>query len=122
MDRYLSIRSIWSTDLPQGDMPRNPASFQGQFFADIGPIDSEQSETFKFLVMTFNELQKINSTVWGSGILLMPEFSWAELEPQLLFRLSHIRSANWEQSIDEIKRLLQLQDEYWNSQRLPPNE
>lgn len=116
MATAFKIGEIWSPDVGKDSVPSDPSSFQGLFKFRLESADGSNHANFKFLVFTTSELAKIPAPIWGNGMLILDEYSWDVLRPQLEIRLGHIRSNNWSSIIEGAKRHFQLEDEFWNSQ------
>ena len=114
MATAFKIREIWSPDLETDSVPSDPSSFQGLFKFRLESNRGNEREVFKFLVFTTLELAKVRGPLWGTGMLILEEFSWTVLEPQLEHRLSHIVDNDWQKIVWGVMRHFQLEDEFWD--------
>jgi hypothetical protein len=80
-DKMLSVRlkKLHSPDLEVGLLPADPLNCRVLVQATIGPADLEGGDTFNFEVVTPNNLASLGAR-WGKGILILPAFSWTEIE------------------------------------------
>ena len=80
-------------------------------YACIGIVGREGADDFTFTVVTPKFLTKQPETRWGRGYLLMPEFSWPEVERMVSRLVSSISVKNWEQAVSQLCQYMEWEFE-----------
>ncbi len=102
----VEIKRLYSLDLPGvDDSPTDPANCWIRVNVDIGPVDSDAADTFRFVVTTPARLQLEMArmpTMWGRDLMVVREFAWEPVEAALTECIDSIarRSPTWEAFVE----------------------
>ena len=102
----LEIRNLKGRDIKDGDSVPDVYKFQGLMIVDIARVDTDESQEFKFVVLTISEVVSINGGFWGRGILILPSFSWEKVHAWIMSLLSDISVETWDEVMIELNKNL----------------
>jgi len=103
---FPELKWLTSPDLEQGTRPPNPKNCSIFLEAGIGSGEVEGADIFGFTVVTPAFVAKCQEKRWGRGYLLLPEFTWEEVEQALSRLLSHCVGASWQEIAGKLNREL----------------
>ena len=107
------LRSIWSPDLPDGELPSDPTKVWVGVQAEIGAHGSHGADTFSLIVATPLALTDGGFPRWGHGLLLVESFSWSMVRAALEKVLRHCEAEDWDGIAAKIGRYLDWEfDDY----------
>lgn len=98
----IELKGIYSPEYNAPHTPDEPDCCAVLMHADIGMAGGKGADNFTFTVITPNFLIKYPETRWGRGYLLMPEFSWPEIERMVNRLVSGISAESWEQATSQL--------------------
>jgi Immunity protein 8 len=75
----VNLKHLHSPDLDVGSLPPDPANCKVLVQATIGPTNVDGGDTFDFVVVTPAAVAALGAC-WGRGTLILPMFSWEEIE------------------------------------------
>lgn len=104
---HLEIKSIFSIELDKGEEPESPKCCCVSIRAQIGIRGKEASEQFNFYAITPEFLLESPEVRWGRGYLLLPEFSWNEVERMLERLISGISVDSWQDAALRLNNYLE---------------
>jgi hypothetical protein len=107
----LEVKSLFSIDLGEGELPGSPECCCVNIWADIGIQGKEGADQFNFYVITPAYLMTHPEVRWGRGYLLMPEFSWKEIKRMLERLVSSISASSWEEAAAKLCNYLEWEFE-----------
>jgi hypothetical protein len=108
------LRNLSSPDLERPAVPSDPTDCLVALEASIGPKGARGEELFEFQVVTPRALAKNGLPRWGRGLLIVEQFSWANVERALERLLSHAHRDTWAEVAAVLNH--ELQWEYDNYQ------
>jgi hypothetical protein len=107
------LRSIWSPDLPDGELPADPTKAWVAVQAEIGAHGSQGADTFSLVVATPHALTDLGLPRWGHGLLLIESFDWSVVRSALEKVLRHCEAEDWDGIAAKICRNLDWEfDDY----------
>jgi hypothetical protein len=90
------LKGLHSPDLDDSAQPMDPEDCSIFFEASIGPREDRGEEIFSFTVVTPRAIvREAGDGIWGRGYLILPRFSWEEVERRLQNLLAHCRGPSW---------------------------
>ena len=108
---------IYSHELNEPELPEEPHCCCVMMYADIGPKGSEGADNFHFSVVTPNFLALHPETRWGTGYLLVPEFSWPAVERMVQRMVSSTSAPTWQEAAQKLCRYMS-----WEFDNYQPHE
>lgn len=103
---HIALKGIYSSELHAPELPSDPTCCAVLMSADIGEHGTPGSDRFNFHLVTPAFLMQHPETRWGHGYLLMPEFSWAEIEHRLEHLVATASAESWEAATQKLCRYL----------------
>ncbi len=100
------LKAISTADLPDMGLPADPADCAITVDVEVGPRDSDISEKFSFLVVTSQHLVRSELPRWGHGLLVVEEFTWAEVGQMVAVVIAAASRESWAESVIELRRIL----------------
>lgn len=111
MVMHLEVKSIFSVELGKGEEPVSPNCCCVKISADIGVRGKEAADQFNFYAITPEFLVIHPEARWGRGYLLLPEFSWNEVERMLERLISSISANSWDDAAMKLCNYLEWEFE-----------
>lgn len=102
----LEIKSIMSPDLEHGALPLEPDNCSVLVESEIGEKGRPGAEIFSFEAVTPRYLLANPDARWGRGYLVLPEFSWKEVERMAVRLLQFARKRSWPEAAAVLSREL----------------
>ncbi|MEM9604348.1 MAG: Imm8 family immunity protein [Pseudomonadota bacterium] len=103
-----------SPDLDNGTVPKDPKNFQIFIEVEIGPKGQKSSDIFSLTAITPSSISANQGPIWGHGYLIMPVFSWQNVERSLNLLMMHCSGENWEEVVKKLRRELNWEfDNYY---------
>ncbi len=100
------LKGLTSPDLTKPHTPHDTGFCAVLMEADIGPKGSKGAEIFNFVVVTPRWLEANDECRWGKGYLLLPEFSWQEVERMLGRLVSGASGESWEEIANSLNKFM----------------
>ena len=94
---FPELKRLTSPDLEHGTLPPNPKDCLVFLEAEIGSGEMEAADIFGFTVVTPKAVAKCRGRHWGRGYLLLPEFTWEEVEQALSRLLAQCVGPSWQE-------------------------
>ena len=104
------IKALTSDALNRPALPDDESNVCVSMVASIGPKDGAASELFYFEVVTPEYLANADISRWGRGLLVVPEFDWAQVDRALERLVAQSAQPSWEQVREALSR--ELTSEY----------
>lgn len=112
----IEVKGIYCLELCEPDSPADPTCCAVLMSADIGLVGTTGADRFRFHVVTPEFLAQNPEVRWGHGYLLMPEFSWTEVNRMLARIISRASAENWDAAAQKLCRYLEWEfDDYQQS-------
>ena len=102
---YPKLISLSSTDLAAGGLPADGLRCFISMNATIGPNVSA-GDNFSFVVATPRALAETSTFGWGRGLLIVEEFSWADIERSVNRLLAHSARSTWQEVAHSLNKEL----------------
>ena len=99
------VKSIMSPDVDRPALPPDPSHCSVFIEVEIGPSGESGAEIFSFSVVTPSKLIG-GGPVWGRGLLVLDEFSWAGVDVALSKLLRHCEGATWSEVSSQLNKEL----------------
>ncbi|MFN0318406.1 MAG: Imm8 family immunity protein [Burkholderiales bacterium] len=103
----IELKGIFSPELNAPHTLDDPECCAVFMYADIGTQGEPGADTFNFTVITPAFLAKNPEVRWGHGYLLMPAFSWREVERMVSRLVSGVSVENWEDAAKQLTRYME---------------
>ena len=100
----LKLHAIESPNLEPPALPSNPENCRIAIQLLVGPPDEPGSESFQFLVVTPLWLADQQEVRWGTGLLIVPRFSWEVVEHSIAKLLAGTPSKSWNEAAISLSR------------------
>ena len=100
------LKGLVSPDLTKPHTPDDPGNCAVLMEAELGPKGQEGAEIFTFVVVTPKWLEANVECRWGRGYLLVPEFSWHELERMLGRLVSATSGESWDEIANSLSKFM----------------
>ncbi|QLC74118.1 hypothetical protein LPB260_25820 [Pseudomonas sp. LPB0260] len=107
----IELKKIYSLEYGKPNIPEEPDCCAILMHADIGTMGHEGADYFTFTVITPKFLEKWPETRWGRSYLLMPEFSWPEVERMVSGLVSAISADSWENAANQLCKYMEWEFE-----------
>ncbi len=107
----IELKRIFSTQLNTSEIPEDPICCSVLIYADIGEVGKESGDQFHFLIITPQFLLTYPEVRWGKGYLLMPEFSWVDIENRVRQLVSSISVDTWDDAANKLSKYLEWEFE-----------
>jgi hypothetical protein len=107
----IELKRLFSTEITPPEIPEDPTCCSVLIYADIGEAGKESADQFNFLIVTPLFLLAHPDVQWGKGYLLMPEFSWAEIENRVQQLVSSISADSWDEATNKLSKYLEWEFE-----------
>ena len=107
----IELKGLYSPDLEKPHIPDDPVCCAVFMQASIGAIDSKGADTFNFTVVTPSYLLAHQETRWSSGLLMVSEFSWLEVERMIARLVSSVSAKTWDEAAKSLGRFLEWEFE-----------
>ncbi len=109
----IELKGVYSLELSEPELPADPTCCAVLMSADIGLLGTTGSDRFSFHVVTPAFLAHNPEVRWGHGYLLMPEFSWTEVNRMLSRLVFGASAATWDAAARKLCRYLEWEfDDY----------
>jgi len=109
------IHSLHSLDISAPELPPDPQNCWITLDAEIGPSHSPGADRFSFDVVTPLALAAANEIRWGSGLLILPEFSWEEVTRALARLLAQCSRPTWDEVVTALSAELRWEFENYRA-------
>lgn len=103
---FPELKNLTSPDLERGVQPPDPTNCAVFLEAEIGPDGAEGGEIFGFTAVTPQAVSQCHERHWGRGYLLLPEFTWEEVEQALSRLLAQCAGASWQEIAESLNKEL----------------
>ncbi|HPF75010.1 MAG TPA: Imm8 family immunity protein [Xanthomonadaceae bacterium] len=102
----LELKSLSSPDLSNGEIPDDPKCCSVAIYAEIGPKGEAGAERFGFDVVTTDYLATNPVALWGKGCMILPEFSWDQIERLLARQIAQTTGSSWADAAMSLSRYM----------------
>ena len=110
---YPEIKSIISTEYDYGALPEDLEDGEVSIDVEIGIKGQEGADIFYLTAITPKAISGRPEKKWGRGYLIMPSFSWKEVNSSLEKLLMHCSGEDWKEISTKLsKELLWEYDNY----------
>lgn len=113
----LEVKSIFSSDLKNGELPADPRNCEVYVCADIGISRKKGSDTFTFKVVTFDFAMSQPQPFWAHHCLMVSEFAWSEIGEILGDLIESVDESTWEKCAREIGKKINWEFENYREGR-----
>jgi hypothetical protein len=103
---FPKLKSLVSADLAATALPNDPDNFSISFQAVIGTAESDGGDIFSFTAVSAGFLAIERRTIWGRGLLVVPEFSWPTVQSAVERLLTQSARSTWPEAAAEINKVL----------------
>jgi hypothetical protein len=110
---FPKLVALTSPDLDESSLPDDPCSCSVFLQAVIGS-DVSSGDVFSFNAVTPAHLESAG-TLWGRGLLVVPEFAWPTVRSAVERLLLHAARPSWELVAAELNKSL-----YWEYDNYRP--
>ena len=101
----IRLKTLHSPDLGRDQTPWDPTDCKILVQATVGPESVDGGDTFDFVAITPAALAR-SGVLWGRGLLVMPAFSWGEVERILARLIATASRSTWPESARELNKTL----------------
>jgi Immunity protein 8 len=109
------LKGLISPDLRKPLTPEDPMNCSVLIEANIGQKGSDGSEIFNFVVVTPQWLVANSEVRWGKGYLLLPEFSWQEIERMIGRLITSASGESWQEIAIKLSKYMDWEFEGYGS-------
>ena len=110
---------LYSEEINAPEMPSDPTCCCVSMCADIGPKGSGGADVFRFTVVTPSFLALHPETRWGTGYLLVSEFSWPTIERMVHRLVSGTNAQTWAEAAQKLCRYMDWEFDNYQSYKGP---
>jgi Immunity protein 8 len=99
------LKKLQSLDVAAGEEPPDVENCSVLVQAIIGPEDTPGGDIFDFFVVTPSALATSDAR-WGRGMLIVPSFSWPEIERMVGRLLAQAQRPTWDETARALNKEL----------------
>ncbi len=100
------LKTLMSPDLERPTLPDDVDDCTIAFEATVGSQGSDAADIFAFTVVTPTALARETRSRWGSGLLIVPTFSWEIIDLALARLLAGCSRPSWTEFARELHQNL----------------
>ena len=106
-----------SPDLDRGVSPPDPDDCAILIEIQVGPKGVDGGDLFQFVATTPAYLVEHSERRWGRGYLILPSFSWAEVEDAVAKLIARSARSSWQEVGAELNKELQWEFDNYRGAR-----
>lgn len=94
-----------------GQSAFDPTNCSVRLWVDIGVEDEVGANQFDLQVVTPTFLNSCGKAIWGKSLLVVPVFTWENVEREIEELIAGVPAQNWEEAVKMLTRFMRWEYE-----------